>query len=358
MAADTPSPSYKEIPPLMEWDSLSEEDQNKRQEEWIKYLNKPDTLEKFGEACKNIGQTAVAIDGDFRTVKNGFTELVKKYGNDFPEVGSVFVRRWDGLKARWNGETDYGVNLRLVQEIACKGDLEGARAELKQYVKTHPMHISTKVADNFKNLKNEMEDFSQDFTNYIEDQKQKLSSEARKYEEDIRRLQSEISKIDGKAGCYIQPPVSLHFTHFAALNRLETLLTPWVSPGYLEYLLAMIPATFLIIHTIQRQEVQAKLDRVKADLAEVARKQQALASMQADFAHLKPNIDDICTKLDIFAGIWAFAIEQTVEIDTALEDGMNVIASKKFKLKLDFLRAQIKPLQEGMRQYSTQITAS
>lgn len=53
-------------------------------------------------------------------------------------------------------------------------------------------------------------------------------------------------------------------------------------------------------------EVQAKLDRVKADLAEVARKQQALASMQADFAHLKPNIDDICTKLGIFAGIWAF----------------------------------------------------
>ncbi|EKM77516.1 hypothetical protein AGABI1DRAFT_121934 [Agaricus bisporus var. burnettii JB137-S8] len=332
----------------MEWNSLSEEDQNKQQEEWIKYLNKPDTLEKFGEACKNIGQTAVAIDDDFRTVKKGFTELVTRYGRDFPDVERVFVQRWDALKARWNGESgilwssrelaartaaalsDYDLNLRLVQEIACKGDLEDARAELKQYVKTHPIHISKKVADNFKNLKNEIKDFSQDFTNYIEDQKQKLSSEARKYEEDIWRLQNEISK---------DAAYALGFS-------------------WLLGLLAMIPATFLIIHTIQRREVQAKLDRVKADLAEVARKQQALASMQADFAHLKPNIDDICTKLGIFAGIWAFAIEQTIEIDTALEDGMNVITSKKFKLKLDFLRAQIKPLQEGMRQYSTQITAS
>lgn len=128
--------------------------------------------------------------------------------------------------------------------------------------KKHPIHISKKVADNFKNLKNEIKDFSQDFTNYIEDQKQKLSSEARKYEEDIWRLQNEISKcvlsrftcgevsklffcrIDGKVGCYIQPPISLHFTHFASLNRLETLPTPWVSPGSLEYV--MKPLLFIL----------------------------------------------------------------------------------------------------------------
>ena len=28
--------------------------------------------------------------------------------------------------------------------------------------------------------------------------------------------------------------------------------------------------------------------------------------MQADFEHLKPYIDDICTKLAIFAYVWAY----------------------------------------------------
>ena len=34
--------------------------------------------------------------------------------------------------------------------------------------------------------------------------------------------------------------------------------------------------------------------------------QNALAALQASFEHIKPEIDDICIKLGIFASIWAF----------------------------------------------------
>ena len=76
---------------------LPEEDRIKEQEEFIKVLNQKDTLTDFIEACKKIGQTAVAIDGDFLAVKDGFDDLVKKYGNIFPKVGSEFLPRWIGF---------------------------------------------------------------------------------------------------------------------------------------------------------------------------------------------------------------------------------------------------------------------
>ena len=76
----------------------SEEDKIKEQEEMIDELKKESTLDNFVEACKNIGKTAVAIDNDFIAVKDDFDELVKKYGKDFPKVGSDFVPRWAKLK--------------------------------------------------------------------------------------------------------------------------------------------------------------------------------------------------------------------------------------------------------------------
>ncbi|EKM77514.1 hypothetical protein AGABI1DRAFT_121932 [Agaricus bisporus var. burnettii JB137-S8] len=338
----------------MEWDSLSEEDQIKQQEEWIKFLNNPNTISQFSEACKNIGQTAVAIDDDFRTVKNGFAELVKKHGEYFPDVEKVYARRWNELKARWNGESgilwssrelaartaaalsDYGLNLIIVQKIACKGDLEGARAELKQYVKRHPVHVSNQVADDFIILKNDIRDFSKAFTKYVEEQKQKASEDAKKYEAEIKQFQAEVDSLDRKVRSAV---IALGCT-------------------WLFGILSTVPAGFLLTYIAQRREAKAKLEQAKANLALTVKKQQALAGMQTNFAHLKPNIDDICTKLGVFASIWAFATEQSIEIDSALDEGIKVITRKKFKVKLEFLIKQIEPLREGMRQYSTQITTS
>ena len=78
---------------------LSEKDQIEKMEELIKVLDKPDTLSKFVEACKNIGQTALEIDTDFIWVKDGFDDLVKNYGKDFPELAWKYVPDWARLMA-------------------------------------------------------------------------------------------------------------------------------------------------------------------------------------------------------------------------------------------------------------------
>ena len=75
------------------------DDEIKQQEELIKLLKDPDTLTNFVEACKKIGQTAVAIDNDFIAVKNSFDDFVKTYGNNLPKVKSDFVPQWAGFMA-------------------------------------------------------------------------------------------------------------------------------------------------------------------------------------------------------------------------------------------------------------------
>ncbi|XP_006455515.1 hypothetical protein AGABI2DRAFT_138613, partial [Agaricus bisporus var. bisporus H97] len=134
------------------FNSLSEEEQIKQQQEATKTLENPDTVKKFIQECTKAGQAAVAIDENFRKVKNGFAELVNKYGNDFPDVGGKFVPKWDGFMARWNGKsgilwssrhlaaetaaalTDYDENLEIIADIKSTEDLKDAQDNLKQYV--------------------------------------------------------------------------------------------------------------------------------------------------------------------------------------------------------------------------------
>ncbi|XP_006461443.1 hypothetical protein AGABI2DRAFT_192947 [Agaricus bisporus var. bisporus H97] len=344
--------AYENAPSLTAWESLTEDEQIEHQEEMTKILEDPDTLKQFSEACKNIGQTAVAIDENFRTVQKGFNDLVEKYGADFPDVGRVYVPKWAGFMARWNGDTgmlwssrklaaetaasltDYGINLALIADIQSQDDLEGAQMELKQYVEKHPVEIATRVSDQFKDLRNDIGDFSKDFTAYIEEQKQKLTEDAAAFEADILKYQAEIAELNEKikiAG--ITLGFSFIFGVFSA-----------------------IPAGFLIDFLVKRGKAQENLNQAQANLARTIAKQAALAAMQADFEKLKPNIDQICNDLGVFASVWAFATEQTTEINIALDEGMEVLTRKKFIVKLNLLIAQIEPLKEGMRQYATQIT--
>ncbi|XP_006463632.1 hypothetical protein AGABI2DRAFT_179925 [Agaricus bisporus var. bisporus H97] len=345
MATDAP-------PTSIDWNSPSEEDIIKEQEEMTKYLEKPGTLEEFTEACKNIGQTAVAIDGDFKRVKTGFAKLVEKYGKDFPDVEKVYVPKWDRFMARWNGSTgilwssrtlaantaatltDYGLNLGLVADIKTQDDLKGAQIELKDYVDKHPITVAKEVADGFKNLQSDIHDFSTDFTAYLAEQKQKLSDDAKKYEGLITDYEGQI----------------------VVLNKKIKTAAIILGCTFVFGILSAIPAGFLGEYVVERNKVQAQLDQAKSDLAGTIDKQVALAAMQVDFEKLKPDIDDICHKLGVFATIWAFAIEQSTEINTALDEGIKVLTYKKFQAKLNFLIAQIKPLREGMRIYAIQIT--
>ena len=78
---------------------LSDDEQIKQQEELIKLLDNADTVGDFVKECKNIGQTAVAIDNDFIAIKNSFDDFVKTYGNSLPKVKSDFVPQWAGFMA-------------------------------------------------------------------------------------------------------------------------------------------------------------------------------------------------------------------------------------------------------------------
>ncbi|XP_006462924.1 hypothetical protein AGABI2DRAFT_179503 [Agaricus bisporus var. bisporus H97] len=312
-----------------EWASLSEEDKIKQKKEMTKILKDPETLSKFVEACKNIGQTAVSVDAEFRTVKDGFAKLVEKYDTDFPDVG----KRWNGATGiLWSSRklaandaaalTDYGINLGLVADIKTEDDLEGAQTELKDYVDRHPINAAKEVADRFKNLKSDIQIFSKDFTKYIEDQGQALTDEAKRYKDEIKKCQDAIVNLNEKL---VIVAITLFFT--PALGILGTL----AASGSLATIIS------------ERFSAQNDLNKAKANLAKAASEQRALAAMQADFEQFKPNIDDICTKLGIFADIGAFTTEQSIIMKAELQEGMKV------------LKTEVIPLREGMRQYAKQI---
>ena len=66
------------------------------QKDILKVLEDPVTIKKFSENCKNIGQKSVATDTSFEHVRQGFVEIIKNYGKDFPEVKD-YGARWDGF---------------------------------------------------------------------------------------------------------------------------------------------------------------------------------------------------------------------------------------------------------------------
>ncbi|EKM75176.1 hypothetical protein AGABI1DRAFT_95114 [Agaricus bisporus var. burnettii JB137-S8] len=327
MATDTPPTSNKAATGSMKWNSLSQEDQ----EALIKILEDPSTLQQFGDACKHIGQTAVAVDEDFRTVKNGFAAFIENYGNDFPDVANVFVPRWDGYMARWNGDAGLLWSSRtLATDVA--STLSG---ELFFFESNHPIGVSKHVVDEFKNLRNDIEDFSKDFKTYMNDQQQTLSGDANMFEGQIIDYESQIASLNAKI-------------IIAAIDY--GLAAPF---GFL----GLIFAHFSLEKYIkQRNHVQAELNTAIAGLVTVITDQVALAAMQAEFETLKPAIKEICHNLGIFATIWAYTHEQFKEINTLLDEGLATTYKVEFKTLIKLLKAQVKPLQEGMRQYAMQIT--
>ncbi|XP_006463628.1 hypothetical protein AGABI2DRAFT_194396 [Agaricus bisporus var. bisporus H97] len=322
--------------------SSSQEDKIKQQEEWTKFLQESGTVDKFSEACKNIGQAAVAIEYDFKTVKVAFTKFVEKYGTDFPEVGSFYASKWDKFIACWNGETgilwssrklaaviaaaltDYGINLGLVADIKTEDDLKGAQDELKYYVEKHPIEIATEVEDRTMDLKNDMHDFSVAFAKYVEIHLGDAT--IKQYQVEIIELNEQIKTASTNLDCCF------------AFGMLST-----------------VPTNFLPEVILQRDTTQQKVDAALANRRRMFDKLMALLAMQATLDIQKPDIDGISRKFRIFAIIWAFATEQSIEIMVALDEGLTVLTRKEFQVKLKLLTAQVEPLKEGMRRYATQI---
>lgn len=70
-----------------------------------------------------------------------------------------------------------------------------------------PIAISTRVADGFKEFVNDVRRFSTDFTHYLEQQRQQLTTDAKQFEADIRKFQNKIAECvlcDGLASCVLR----------------------------------------------------------------------------------------------------------------------------------------------------------
>ncbi|KAF7761651.1 hypothetical protein Agabi119p4_9643 [Agaricus bisporus var. burnettii] len=167
----------------------------------------------------------------------------------------------------------------------------------------------------------------------MEEQGQNLTKEAETYEADLSRYQKEVDKFN---------------------KQIEAAAKSLSCAGIFG-ILAIIPLINFVKLVRQRNSAVANRDKAKNNLAEVSRKQESLAAMQADFEKFRPNIEDICLKLGIFAGIWAFVTSQSIQLNESLEGGMRVVTERKFVAKLANLRAQIKPLVEGLNAYVVQI---
>ncbi|KAF7783339.1 hypothetical protein Agabi119p4_2715 [Agaricus bisporus var. burnettii] len=374
MAADAPPTSSS----LVEWDFVSVEDQFKQQQEMTKFLQMSDTTEQFIEECKKVGQKAAAIGGDFRTVMNGFLDLAAKYGDFFPHVRNVYVPRWQGLMARWNGGsgmlwssknlaietanalTDYGRVLALIADIKTQSELEGAQSALRAYVANHPIDIATKVADGFKNLRIDLQDFSDDFAKYVGNF---CSADA---------VASMAASIKSISQCQ---------ETIAGLNVKIQEYAMALGCSSVFGILPDIPVGTIGHYVVQRNEAQANLGKVKSGIASCFSaffkidagakanglqgcfnirltpfaRNMLLRAMQEEFEKFKPNINDICDELSSFAYIWAFGTLQSIELNVALDEGMVVLTRKKFQLLLAVLIVQIEPLREGLRVYAAQI---
>ncbi|XP_006460612.1 hypothetical protein AGABI2DRAFT_117551 [Agaricus bisporus var. bisporus H97] len=350
MAADAPPTSSSSV----EWEIIAGGDQMKQQEDLKRFLEEHGTVENFLQACKKIGQAAAAIEGDLRTVKDSFTVLDTKYNYYFPDIRKVYVPRWDGFMARWSGPTgmllssknlaiettnalvDYGRVLALIADIKTQSELEGAQSALRTYVAKNPVDIATKVADGFKNLRIDLQDFSDDFAKYVG-----IFSPATdaigfvasiKYitdcQETIIDLNEKIQNSAMALGCF---PV------FGILSD--------------------IPAGSISRYVVQRNEAQATLGQATRGLpwVDAVLSRAALRAMQKEFLKFEPNIINTCDELSSFANIWAFATLQAIEMNVALDEGMEVLTRKKFQLKLELLIVQIEPLRNGLRQYAAQI---
>ncbi|XP_006462534.1 hypothetical protein AGABI2DRAFT_193661 [Agaricus bisporus var. bisporus H97] len=274
-----------------------------------------------------------------------------KYGQNFPDVREVYIPRWEMLMAGWIERlgsskrlaietalalTNYGAILMRIADIQTQSVLEGAQSALRAYVEKYPIDVATEVADGFKNLRIDIQDFSDDFAKYVGNfcsSNNAVSLEASI--EAIKQCQETISDLDKK----IQ----------------ESAMALGCSSIF--GILSDYPVGSIGHYVAQRNEAQANLGKIKFSISCSVSLDRliALIAVQTDFEKFKPDITDICDKLSSFASIWAFATLQSIELNVALDEGMVALTRKKFQFKLALLIIQIEPLREGLRAYAAQI---
>ncbi|KAF6748029.1 hypothetical protein DFP72DRAFT_820981 [Ephemerocybe angulata] len=275
--------------------------------------------------------------------------MVAKYGGDFPGIGA-YNTEWIGYNTRWVSHLNLSrdvasghvallrrfdqVFLDMVESISSDQDRLEVIQELQQFM-DEKGDRSTEMKDNFLNLKRDITDFVVRLDKYIADQGVQLADLAAQLKLDIEGLEGEISTLDGK---------------------IKDATKALAACGGCLCVIGMIVAgSILASLKSERNDKQTALRGKQADLAEVNRKQAALAQLQSDFDGVKPDITLICEKLVLFAEIWSSVRSQTVQFQEHLKGGMDALTNIRFKREVRLARTVCAPLQAGLEKYATEL---
>ncbi|CCM02046.1 uncharacterized protein FIBRA_04122 [Fibroporia radiculosa] len=120
----------------------------------------------------------------------------------------------------------------------------------------------------------------------------------------------------------------------------------------------IITGTTLAYFIVQRVKAERDLNAKKTELAEVNRKQRALAELKTKFDGMKPDIALICEKLVIFGNIWQSVSAQCAAFGKHLEKGMDALNDEEFRLQVKLARKTCTPLRNGLTKYATSLDRS
>ncbi|EGN94764.1 hypothetical protein SERLA73DRAFT_187820 [Serpula lacrymans var. lacrymans S7.3] len=277
--------------------------------------------------------------------------MVDKHGKDFPEVAG-YKAEWDSYNKRWVkylwDSRDVAsemsatlsrydeVFLQLISEIKTDEDRKECIKELASFG-SEKHQTSAQMAGNFRNLEADVRGFGERFATYLEQKKVELEQLATTLKTDIDALQEQIKNWNEKIA--------------AGLMAMGAGLA-------LSFWTLIITGSAIAYFIAQRIKAEKALNAKKTELAEVNRKQRALAELKTRFDGLKPDIALICEKLIIFGNIWQSVSTQCAEFGSHLEKGMDALNDEEFRLQVTLARKTCTPLRNGLRKYATTLEHS
>lgn len=224
--------------------------------------------------------------------------------------------------------------LDMVECIETEQDRKDVIIELQAFV-DEKHDRSTEMQNNFLNLKRDIVDFVQRLDQFIVDKGVELENQAKQLKLDIESIEGEIAGLDKK------------------IKDTEIALS--AMGGCLNIIGLIVAGSMLAKYKSDRNGKLSDLAAKQADLADVNRKQVALAHLKSDFDGVKPDITLICDKLVLFAEIWASVRSQTVQFQEQLKGGMGAITNMRFKKEVRLARTICGPLQAGLEKYATEL---
>ncbi|KAF5323039.1 hypothetical protein D9611_009337 [Ephemerocybe angulata] len=327
----------------------TDEEKIKFADEALALLADDDMAAKFQDNVKQVGVWANQIDASFDRVTRSFADMVAKYGSDFPGF-AAYNTEWIGYNKKWVAHlslsrdvaSEHVVILRrfdkifldMVESIETDQDRKDVIVELQQFI-DEKHDRSTEMQNNFLNLKRDIEDFVLRLDKFIYDKGVELAAAAAQLKIEIDGLQGEISVLDAKIK--------------------DATIALAVTGACLSIIGLIVAGSVLAAFESERNGKQKALRGKQADLADVNRKQEALAQLQSDFDNVKPDITLICEKLVLFAEIWSSVRSQTVQFQEHLKSGMDALTNMRFKKEVRLAREMCAPLQAGLEKYATEL---